>query len=153
MHSFYLRKMYMENKLSQPGGLKLAGVPIDLGEINLPSYLVSAEDDHIAPWHAAYKTTNLIKGDKRFILSASGHIAGVINPPANNKYHYWVNDRIEVNPKNWLEKAELHKGSWWTDWKNWLTKYSGPNVKARSPGSGDLDVIEDAPGSYVKINS
>ncbi|MBT4890898.1 MAG: class I poly(R)-hydroxyalkanoic acid synthase [Rhodospirillales bacterium] len=153
MHSFYLRKMYMENKLSEPEGLELAGVPIDMRLIDTPAYMVSAHEDHIAPWKATYAATGLYKGDIRFVLSASGHIAGVVNPPASNKYHYWANDKIEADADVWLDKAKQHEGSWWTDWSKWVKKHAGSKVNARMPGDGELIVLEDAPGSYVKVSA
>jgi polyhydroxyalkanoate synthase len=153
MHSFYLRKMYMENALSQPGGVELAGVPIDMRDIKTPVYMVSAHEDHIAPWKATYTATGLYSGDMRFVLSASGHIAGVINPPASNKYHHWVNDKIEADPDVWLEKAERQDGSWWTDWSSWMKKHNGVKVNARTAGEGELAVLEDAPGSYVRVSA
>ncbi|MBL6931360.1 MAG: class I poly(R)-hydroxyalkanoic acid synthase [Rhodospirillales bacterium] len=152
MHSFYLRNMYLKNKLVEPGGVSLAGEPIDLTKIKTPTYILSTLDDHIAPWQSTYAATGLYSGPKRFVLSASGHIAGVVNPPEKEKYCYWTNPKIPKDPKKWQEDAKQHKGSWWPDWDKWLKKHSGgKDVKARKPGDGKLKPIEDAPGSYVKV--
>ncbi len=151
MHSLYLRKMYLENKLVEPGGITLDGVPIDLSTIKTPVYWLSTKDDHIAPWKSTYAATQIYKGPKRFVLSASGHIAGVINPPAANKYCFWTNSKYPADPEEFFEGAKQHEGSWWPDWKKWIKKYAGGEVAARTPGDGKLKVIEDAPGSYVKV--
>jgi polyhydroxyalkanoate synthase len=150
MHSFYLRKMYQENKLIEPGGIELLGVPMDLGRIETPVYMLSAREDHIAPWHSTYALTQHVSGPIRFVLGASGHIAGVVNPPAGNKYCYWTNTKKPKSPDAWLAGATENPGSWWTDWQKWIEKYAGKKIPARVPGSGKLKVIEDAPGSYVK---
>ncbi len=151
MHSYYLRNMYMKNLLAQPGGISLAGQPIDLGRIKIPSYILSAKEDHIAPWHACYKATQLYSGPTKFVLAGSGHIAGVVNPPASGKYCHWTNTKKPKTHEAWLEGATQHEGSWWPDWKKWLDKHSGDKVPARMPGDGALKVIEEAPGSYVKV--
>ena len=154
MHAFYLRNMYLENKLATPGGISLAGTPIDLGRIDVPTYMISTREDHIAPWKATYAATQIYKGPIRFVLSASGHIAGVINPPAANKYCYWTNAQTPKDPDAWLAKATQHEGSWWPDWDAWAKKQSGKNtVPARIPGDGKLPVLDDAPGTYVKIRA
>ena len=151
IHSFYLRNMYQNNVLCQPGGVTLKGVPIDLRTIDTPVYMLSTREDHIAPWTSTYAGTQLYSGPIKFVLGASGHIAGVINPPAANKYGYWTNKELPTNPDEWLAGATQHEGSWWTDWDRWVKKYNGKKVPARVPGDGKLDVIEDAPGSYVKL--
>ncbi len=151
MHSLYLRKMYLENKLVEPGGITMLGVPIDLSSVDVPVYWLSTKDDHIAPWQATYKATQIYKGPKRFVLSASGHIAGVINPPMADKYCYWTHSRTPANPETYLEKAKRHEGSWWPDWQKWVAKHTGGQVPARTPGDRELSVIEDAPGSYVAV--
>jgi polyhydroxyalkanoate synthase len=151
MHSFYLRKMYLENALREPGGITLAGVPIDLSKISTPTYFVSAMEDHIAPWKATYAGPLLFRGKNRFTLSGSGHIAGMVNPPVANKYGYWTNTELPESPDEWLAGAVQNEGSWWTDWRKWLDAYAGPQVAARVPGKGKLKVIEAAPGSYVKV--
>ena len=151
MHSFYLRKMYLENKLVEPGGIALAGVPIDLRRIRVPSFLVSTREDHIAPWKATYAATQIYRGPVRFVLAASGHIAGVVNPPGSAKYSYWTNPDLPPDPETWLAGAKEHPGSWWPEWLSWLKPHAGARVPARTPGDGALAPIEDAPGSYVKV--
>jgi polyhydroxyalkanoate synthase len=153
MHSFYLHKMYQENLLSKPGGITLQGVPVDLGRIKTPSYIVATKEDHIAPWRSVYAGSLLYKGPRRFVLGASGHIAGVINPPAANKYGYWTNDQPAADPEAWLEGAEQHDGSWWADWQTWVAAHGGKQVPARAPGDRALPATEDAPGSYVRMRA
>ena len=150
---YYLRKIYMENGLTKPGGLELGGVPIEVGKIKTPSYFLATKDDHIAPWVSSYPATQLFSGPVKFVLGASGHIAGVINPPAANKYCYWTNSKTPADAAAWLAGAKSHEGSWWTDWGKWLARKGGPKVAARSPGAGKLKAIEDAPGSYVKVRA
>ena len=150
MHLYYLRNMYLENRLVERGGISMDGVPIDLRTIDLPVYIQSSREDHIAPYPSVYKTTQLVSGDTTFMLAGSGHIAGVINPPAAEKYGYWTNDALPPDPEDWIAGAEAHQGSWWPHWDNWLKGKSGRRIPARQPGDGDLPVIEDAPGSYVK---
>ena len=152
MHSFYLRQMYQENALVQPGGITLNGVPIDLRKINVPTYVLAAHEDHIAPWHACFKATGLYSGKIRFVLGQSGHIAGVVNPPEGNKYGYWTGKLTkDEEPETWFKSAERAEGSWWSDWQRWQSRLAGKKVAAREPGFGKLDIIEDAPGSYVKV--
>jgi polyhydroxyalkanoate synthase len=151
MHSIYLRKMYQENLLMKPGGITLKGVPLDLRKIATPSYILSTKEDHIAPWRSAYAATQLYKGPKKFVLSASGHIAGVVNPPSANKYCHWTSDELPPQPEQWLGQAQQHPGSWWPDWQRWVAEFSGGQVPARKPGDGKLKPIEPAPGSYVKV--
>ena len=153
MHSFYLRKFYQENKLVEPGGISLDDVPIDLRKIRIPTYMLSAREDHIAPWASTYAATQIFRGKSTFVLAGSGHIAGVINPVGSKKYGYWLNARLPADPKDWLESASRHDGSWWPHWTDWIVARSGPEVKARVPGDGELEVIEDAPGSYVLIKA
>ena len=150
MHSTYLRTMYLENRFKEPGGMSIDGVEIDLRDIKVPSYFISTEEDHIAPWKSTYLGAQLMTGPVRFVLGKSGHIAGIVNPPAANKYGYYTGDQPESSAEEWLEKTDLHEGSWWLDWDKWIEQYSGEQVSARQPGDGELDVIEDAPGSYVK---
>ena len=150
MHSYYLRNMYLDNKLCQPGGIKVQGVPIDLGKIKTPSYFISAKDDHIAPWESTYSGARLFSGPVRFVLGGSGHIAGIVNPPAKNKYGYSIGSaKLPAEASEWLDKSKQHEGSWWLDWDKWLVSKSKAKVDARIPGNGKLKVIEDAPGSYV----
>jgi polyhydroxyalkanoate synthase len=153
MHSFYLRNMYMKNALAKPCGVELSGVGIDLSKVSTPSYFVSAIEDHIAPWKATYAGWQAMKGPPRFVLSGSGHIAGMINPPAAQKYGYWTNEALPPDPDAWLAGAKQHEGSWWTDWREWLTPHLGKEVAARVPGRGKLKALDDAPGRYVRIRT
>jgi polyhydroxyalkanoate synthase len=151
MHSFYLRNMYQENRLSTPGGITLAGTPIDLSKVKVPAYFISTREDHIAPWRATYRGTKLLSGDNRFVLAASGHIAGVVNPPEGGKYSHWLNPDLPEDPEAWFQGATEIAGSWWPDWQRWITAQDKRQVKARTPGDGKLPALEDAPGSYVKL--
>ncbi|MEM7021189.1 MAG: class I poly(R)-hydroxyalkanoic acid synthase [Pseudomonadota bacterium] len=153
MHSFYLRKFYQENQLIEPGGIELCGVPIDLRKVRIPVYMLSTREDHIAPWESTYAATQLYRGKATFVLAGSGHIAGVINPPTVEKYGYWANDRLPADPKDWLEGADQHPGSWWPHWSAWNAALSGEMVPARIPGDRDLEPIEDAPGSFVRVRA
>jgi polyhydroxyalkanoate synthase len=153
MHSFYLRKMYQQNVVKDPGGITLDGVPIDLSKIKTPAYFISAREDHIAPWKTTYLGSLLYAGPVRFVLSASGHIAGVVNPPAANKYCYWTNGRKLKDPEAWLEKATQTDGSWWTDWNEWVSTHADGQVPARVPGGGKVEVLGPAPGDYVKARA
>ncbi|MDN3519254.1 class I poly(R)-hydroxyalkanoic acid synthase [Aquisalimonas lutea] len=153
MHSFYLRNMYLRNLLREPGGITLNGVPIDLSKVEVPAYYISAKEDHIAPWRATYAGARLLSSNVRFTLGMSGHIAGIVNPPAKNKYGYWTSPRagkLPESPDDWLEKAEFHEGSWWPDWHRWLGQKGGAKVAAREVGSSKHPPIEPAPGSYVR---
>jgi len=151
MHSFYLRKMYQENLLKEPNGLSLAGVPIDLRKIKTPAYFLSTREDHIAPWKSTYRGTQLLSGPKRFVLAASGHIAGVVNPPEGGKYSHWINTELPPDAEAWFKGATEIAGSWWPDWHRWVTALGKEQVPARVPGQGRLKAIEDAPGSYVQV--
>ena len=153
MHSFYLRKCYHENVLVQPDGVSLAGVPIDLRRVDVPVYWVSTREDHIAPWKSTYAATQLYRGPGKFVLAGSGHIAGVVNPPGTGKYGHWTNPELPADPEAWLAGATHHDGSWWTDWAEWNSGHAGEMVPARQPGAGKLKVIEDAPGSFVKVRA
>ena len=153
MHSFYLRNMYLKNRLREPGALTLAGVAIDLAKVGVPAYFVSAIEDHIAPWKTTYAGPGLMKGKSRFVLSGSGHIAGMINPPAANKYGYWTNDKPADTPDAWFAEAVQHEGSWWTDWRRWIEPYLEREVAPRIPGKGRLAAIEAAPGSYARLRA
>ncbi len=154
MHSFYLRRMYQENKLIEPGGITLKGVPIDLGKIDRPAFVLATKEDHIAPWKSGYALTRVTGGPVKFVLAASGHIAGVVNPPAANKYNYWLNSRNPKDPDKWFEAAKAHDGSWWPEWQKWIEQKSGAEkVEAREPGGGVFPPIEDAPGAYVKLKA
>ncbi|WP_430470007.1 PHA/PHB synthase family protein [Thalassospira lucentensis] len=151
MHSFYMRNMYNKNLMREPGGISILGEPIDLRDIKIPVYFLSTREDHIAPWQATYAGTQLMSGQVKFVLSASGHIAGVVNPPAAKKYCYWTYNRTPENPDDWIAKAAQHDGSWWTDWQNWISRRSGGKIDARKPGDGKLKVLGPAPGDYVKV--
>jgi polyhydroxyalkanoate synthase len=147
----YLREMYLHNKLKEPGGIILNGVPIDLGKIKTPAYFFAAQLDHIAPWASVYAGRHLYGGPVKFVVGGSGHIAGVVNPPSKHKYDYRTNQRHPISSEEWFNTATVHQGSWWSNWIQWLQKYSGELVPARRPGCGVLPIIEDAPGSYVKV--
>ena len=152
MHSFYLRNMYLENRLKDPGGVTLCDVPIDLRKISVPAYFVSTAEDHIAPWKSTYKGARTLAGaggSTRFVLGGSGHIAGIVNPPAAKKYGYWTHDALPESPDDWLAQSEYHEGSWWADWQDWIRALAADTVLARTPGEGRLKIIGDAPGSYV----
>jgi polyhydroxyalkanoate synthase len=147
MHSFYLRKMYRDNALIKAGGINMNNVPIDVTKIDTPAYFLSTREDHIAPWKATYATTQLLKGPITFTLAASGHIAGVVNAPAKEKYCYWTASETPTDPDQWMEAAKETKGSWWPHWQKWIENYAGEKIPARKPAKG----IEAAPGSYVKV--
>jgi polyhydroxyalkanoate synthase len=152
MHSYYLRNMYHQNKLAK-GELELAGERIELGIVDIPSYFVSTREDHIAPWRSTYRGTQLLGGPKRFVLAASGHIAGVVNPPDGGKYSHWVNAALPPTPEEWFAGAQEMAGSWWPDWERWVEALAPETVPARIPGDRALTVIEDAPGSYVRVRA
>lgn len=147
-HSFYLRNTYLENNLVKPGKIVLKGVPIDLSQIRQDVYAVGAAQDHIVPWKTAWKITQLASGPVRFVLGGSGHIAGVINPPTKGR-GYWTTDKAAASADEWLEKAEHHSGSWWTDWLEWLKPRSGELVAPPSVGNKKYPPITPAPGTYV----
>lgn len=149
VHSYYLRNMYLENNLIQRGKMIFSGMPIDLGLVTTPSYFLAAQDDHIAPWMSCFKSQQYFAGIKKFVLTTSGHVAGVINPPRANKYGYWDCDKNISEADKYLAKAVFHKGSWWPDWMNWLKQYSGEMRLASELKASKK--IEDAPGSYVRV--
>ena len=148
MHSFYLRRMYQQNDLVKPGAIELDGVKIDLRKIKVPSYLISTREDHIAPWKSTYRGTQLYGGKTRFVLAASGHIAGVVNPPDSGKYSHWVNTSLPADPDEWFQGATELAGSWWPDWQRWVLALDKEMVEARKPADPGLG---DAPGSYVMV--
>jgi polyhydroxyalkanoate synthase len=151
MYCWYLRNTYLENSLRKPGGLTVCGEALDLAAIESPAFLYASREDHIVPWKGAYESTQILGGKKRFVLGASGHIAGVINPPKSNKRNYWTNEKLPASADEWLEGATEHPGSWWTEWSKWLGTFGGAQVAApRSPGSRTYKAIEPAPGRYVK---
>jgi polyhydroxyalkanoate synthase len=151
MHAWYLRKLYLENALVQPDALIVAGEPLDLARISQPLYAVAAEDDHIAPWQQAFHANNHLTGPKRFVLSSSGHILGIVNPPVvPSKRRYWVGDvhRSDTG-EAWRARAKERPGSWWEDWMAWLKPRCGELVDARPAASRDFPTLADAPGTYV----
>ena len=149
MHSFYLRNMYQENNLAKPGGITLDGTPIDLRKITTPTFVLGTKEDHIAPWKSAYRATQLYGGPVEFVLSASGHMAGVISAPGS-KYGHWTNSSNPATADEWFKTATERRSSWWPHWNEWVTQFSGGHVASRTSG---LPVIEDAPGSYVRVRS
>ena len=149
MHTFYLRNMYQQNLLSQPGGVTLEGEALDLADIQIPAYFLSTREDHIAPWRSTYRGAKLLGGHNRFVLAASGHIAGVVNPPDGGKYNHWTNDTLPETAQGFLDGATEMAGSWWPDWNRWVTAHAGARVPARVPAEG----VEAAPGAYVKVRA
>ena len=149
-HSFYLRNCYLDNKLSK-GEMVIAGETIDVGRISVPVYNLATREDHIAPAKSVFLGSKFFGGPVRFVLAGSGHIAGVINPPAKVKYQYWTGGPPVGNLEGWLAKAEEHPGSWWPDWLAWIKERDSASVKARKVGGGKRKPIEDAPGTYVRV--
>jgi polyhydroxyalkanoate synthase len=152
-HQAYLRDLYRDNKLIQPGGVSVDGTPINLMKVKTPTYVQAGREDHIAPAHSVWKITRYFQGPVRFVLAGSGHIAGVVNPPDAQKYQYWVNEEKVDTLEQFIEGAREVKGSWWPDWLQWIDKKSDGKIPvkgARIPGRGKLKAIEDAPGSYVR---
>ena len=150
MYTYYVRNMYLHNNLRVPGKLTMCGVPVDLRKVDMPAYVLATREDHIVPWTTAYDSARLLRGATVFVLAASGHIAGVINPASRNRRNYWLGGKLTKDPEVWLKKAESHPGSWWTHWAGWLGKRGGARVPAREPGSSDHPEIEPAPGRYVR---
>ena len=150
-HSFYLRNFYLENRLAR-GQLTLAGERLDLDQLEADTYILAAADDHITPWKSSYKTTGLLPTKVRFVLSSSGHIAGVVNPPSN-KRSYWTNDNLPEDADEWRAEATQHTGSWWGDWTAWIADRAGPQRPPPPIGSPTYPPIEDAPGTYVRRDS
>jgi len=154
MYCWYTRNTYLENNIKDPGKTTQCGVPVDLSKITAPVYLLASREDHIVPWKAAYLTKDLIGGDARFVLAASGHVAGVINPPARNKRSHWLNDELVSDPQRWLEAAQEKPGSWWPDWDAWMKHHSSGTIPAPTElGNAQYHPIEPAPGRYVKLKS
>lgn len=149
MYCWYLRHTYLQNDLKS-GELECCGVKVDLRTLRMPAYLVGTREDHIVPWQSAYASTQLLEGPTRFVLGGSGHIAGIINPPARKKREYWTNEQIAETPEEWLAGADVHQGSWWTDWFDWLAQHAGaPRPAIAQVGSADYPPLEAAPGRYV----
>ena len=151
-HSFYLRECYLNNAMTR-GRMVLDGVRIDLRKVKVPVYNLGAREDHIAPLPSVFRIGQFFGGETRLVVSGSGHIAGVINPPEAKKYQYWTNDKKAATLEEWLKGATEHPGSWWPDWLTWIAARSGDKVPARVPGDGKLKAIEDAPGSFVKVRA
>jgi polyhydroxyalkanoate synthase len=152
-HSYYLRNCYLENRLTK-GEMNIGGVTIDLRKVMVPVYNLATREDHIAPARSVFLGANYFGGPMRFVLSGSGHIAGVVNPVVKQKYQFWTGDRPEGdNLYQWLERATEHPGSWWPDWLEWLKSQGSETVPAREPGGDAFTPIEDAPGSHVKVRS
>ncbi|BAL77117.1 PHA/PHB synthase family protein [Bradyrhizobium cosmicum] len=152
-HSYYLRNCYLENRLST-GTMVLDNTLLDLSKVKVPVYNLATREDHIAPAESVLYGSQFFGGPVKYVLSGSGHIAGVVNPPASNKYQYWTNDNIkDVTVAEWMKGAVEHKGSWWPDWRQWLGELDPEEVPARSVGSDALPPIEDAPGSYVRVRA
>ena len=154
MYAWYLRNMYLENNLRVAGKLTMCDTRVDLGDIDMPSYVLATQEDHIVPWRSAYRTTQLVSGKSQFVLGASGHIAGVINPASKNKRSYWAGGKQGDDPQAWLASATETPGSWWTHWMTWLKPQAGKQVAARKKqGNARHKPIEPAPGRYVKVRA
>lgn len=158
MFCYYLRNMYLENRLRDPGVLSVGGDPVDLGKVQAPAFIYGSREDHIVPWLSAYASTGLLnkgkRGANRFVLGASGHIAGVINPPAKKKRSYWVNDKLPASAEAWMAGAVEHPGSWWTEWSDFLGRHAGKRIKAPARyGNARHKPIEPAPGRYVQVKA
>ena len=151
-HSFYLRNCYLENNLSK-GRMVVAGERIDLGKVTIPVYNLATREDHIAPAKSVFLGSSAFGGPVRFVMTGSGHIAGVVNPPAKKKYQYWTGEDPEGSLEDWLDKAEEHVGSWWGDWQQWIEGLDNRRARKRRPGGTKLKPIEDAPGSYVRASA
>jgi polyhydroxyalkanoate synthase len=158
MFCYYLRQMYLENALKEPGRLQIGGTPVDVRRIDAPAFIFASRDDHIVPWATAYASTALLNPKKpaanQFVLGASGHIAGVINSPRKNKRSYWTNPAHKVDADNWLQGATEHAGSWWPAWTGFLAKHAGKQIAPpRALGAATYPVIEPAPGRYVRVKA
>ena len=151
MYCWYVRNTYLENRLREPGKTTVLGVPVDFGKVAVPAYVLATREDHIVPWRTAYQTTQLLRGEAHFVLGASGHVAGVVNPASKNKRSHWVGGKPTADPEAWLAAATEKPGSWWTDWGQWLERFGGGHVKAQARlGNSQFNPIEPAPGRYVK---
>ena len=153
MYCWYARNAYLENKIMQPGATTQCGERIDLSKVKVPIYILASREDHIVPWQSAYRSKDIMGREARFVLAASGHVAGVINPPARKKRSYWLNDDLNCEAENWLDKAEEKPGSWWPDWDLWMKRHSSGTVLSSHPGNDVFHVIEPAPGRYVRQKS
>ncbi len=153
LYAYYLRNMYLENSLRVPGALRMKGMPVDLGAIDIPALVVATRDDHIVPWKTAYRSVNLLGGKPRFILGASGHVAGIVNPASANRRNYWIasNEDLPPDPDRWQEAAHEVAGSWWNAWMKWLKPMAGKRLRARkTTGNKHYPPLEPAPGRYVR---
>jgi len=151
MYCWYVRNTYLENRLCEPGKTVVLGVPVDLGKITVPAYVLATREDHIVPWRTAYRTNQLLGGETRFVLGASGHVAGIINPASKNKRSHWIGAKPAADPEEWLADGKEKPGSWWADWSTWIERFGDERVKARArPGNAKYKPIEQAPGRYVK---
>jgi polyhydroxyalkanoate synthase len=151
-YAWYLRNTYLENNLVKPGKAVVCGQKVDFRKLDLPVYIYGSREDHIVPIAGAYASTQCLPGKKRFVMGASGHIAGVINPPAKGKRSHWVSDsgKFPADVNDWIGAAKEHPGSWWTDWSNWLKAQAGKQIPApKTYGKGKYKAIEPAPGRYV----
>ncbi|HEY6821588.1 MAG TPA: class I poly(R)-hydroxyalkanoic acid synthase [Burkholderiales bacterium] len=151
MFCYYLRNTYLENRLREPGALTNCGQSVDLAKVTLPSFVFCTREDHIVPWRSAYRSVNLLRGERTFVLGASGHIAGVVNPPSRKRRSHWTGDELPQDPEAWLSGAREEAGSWWPRWIAWLSQYNGGTRPApASLGGVQYPEIEPAPGRYVK---
>lgn len=154
MYCWYARNAYVENKIKDPGATTQCGERIDLSKVKVPIFILASREDHIVPWRSAFRSKDIMGKDARFVLAASGHVAGVINPPARKKRNYWVNDDLGIDADNWLERAAEKPGSWWPDWDSWMKGHSSGVVQApKELGNATFGVIEPAPGRYVRQKS
>jgi polyhydroxyalkanoate synthase len=153
MHGFCLNQFYLQNHLKDKGGIHIFGTDIDLRTIDTPAYFLSTREDHIAPWEATYDGAHLFSGDVTFTLAASGHIAGVINPPAKNKYCYWTNKDLPTESQDWYDGAQYQEGSWWPHWQNWIEGQDSTKKTWIEPKNFKSKIIEPAPGRYVKVKA
>jgi polyhydroxyalkanoate synthase subunit PhaC len=154
MYCWYTRNTYLENNIKDPGKTVQCGVPVDLSKIEVPIYLLASREDHIVPWKTAFRSKDLVGGEARFVLAASGHVAGVINPPARNKRSHWLNEDLESDPQGWFDGGEERPGSWWPDWDGWMRRHSNGTIPAPAQqGNARFRPIEPAPGRYVKEKS
>ena len=154
LYAYYLRNMYLENNLRIPGRLEACGVPLDLGAITAPAYIVATREDHIVPWQSAYASVGLLGGPTEFVLGASGHVAGIVNPASKNRRHFWLNSSAAADADAWLADAAQQAGSWWKHWAPWLSNRSGKQKPAPlGPGNRQYPALEPAPGRYVKEKS
>jgi polyhydroxyalkanoate synthase subunit PhaC len=149
-HSLYMRSCYLENRLAR-GAMDIEGTRLDLKKVKIPVYNLATREDHIAPAKSVFVGSSLFGGPVRYVLSGSGHIAGVVNPPEGGKYGHWINQDLPADPDAWFQGATEMAGSWWPDWQRWILAHDKEQVPARRPGDGKLKAIEDAPGSYVQV--